>query len=94
MSVAELDTVNLERLYFDLCRVRRFDERVIELLNSGVVKGTAHSCVGTQTGTPAGCVRQEAIAVGACAALRNTDQIVTHHRGHGHTIAKGPLSRA
>ena len=51
---AGLDTARLERFYFDLCRVRRFDERVSDLFNEGVVKGTAHSCVG-----------QEAVAVGA-----------------------------
>lgn len=78
MSVAEADTAHLERLYYDLCRVRHFDERVIELFHSGVVKGTAHSCVG-----------QEAVAVGACAALRDDDYVVSHHRGHGHCIAKG-----
>jgi 2-oxoisovalerate dehydrogenase E1 component len=65
-------------MYYDLCLVRRFDERVIELFHQGVVKGTAHSCVG-----------QEAIAVGACAALRDDDYVVSHHRGHGHCIAKG-----
>lgn len=73
-----VDTPALERFYRDLWRVRRFDERVIELFNQGVVKGTAHSCVG-----------QEAIAVGACAALRPDDYVVSHHRGHGHCIAKG-----
>jgi 2-oxoisovalerate dehydrogenase E1 component len=78
VSAAELDTTRLERFYFDMCRVRRFDDRVSELFNSGVIKGTAHSCVG-----------QEAIAVGACAALRDEDTVVSHHRGHGHTIAKG-----
>ncbi len=72
------DTAFLERAYRDLCLVRRFDERVIELFLQGVVKGTAHSCVG-----------QEAIAVGACAALRDDDYVVSHHRGHGHCIAKG-----
>lgn len=56
------DTPLLERFYRDLWRVRRFDERVIELFNEGVVRGTAHSCVG-----------QEAIAVGACAALSESD---------------------
>jgi 2-oxoisovalerate dehydrogenase E1 component len=61
-----------------MLRVRRFDERVIDLFNKGVVKGTAHSCVG-----------QEAIAAGACAHLTPQDWILTHHRGHGHTIAKG-----
>src|SRR5262249_15674698 len=44
----------------------------------GIVKGTAHSYVG-----------QEAVATGACANLREDDFIVSNHRGHGHTIAKG-----
>jgi 2-oxoisovalerate dehydrogenase E1 component len=78
MNTSVLDTLRLERFLLDLIRIRRFDERTIELFNSGVIKGTAHSCVG-----------QEAIAVGACAALRKDDYIVSHHRGHGHCIAKG-----
>jgi 2-oxoisovalerate dehydrogenase E1 component len=65
-------------LWTMMLRIRRFDERVRELFLEGVVKGTAHSCVG-----------QEAIAAGACAALRESDFIITHHRGHGHCIAKG-----
>lgn len=73
-----LDTARLERFYLDLCRVRRFDERTMELFEQGVVRGTAHSCVG-----------QEAVAVGACAALSEADYVVSHHRGHGHCIAKG-----
>jgi 2-oxoisovalerate dehydrogenase E1 component len=61
-----------------MLRIRRFDERVRELFLEGTVKGTAHSCVG-----------QEAIAVGACAALRDNDFVISHHRGHGHCLAKG-----
>jgi 2-oxoisovalerate dehydrogenase E1 component len=71
-------TAVLETRYRDLWRIRRFEERTMELFKKGIVKGTAHSCVG-----------QEAIAVGACAALEPGDTIVTHHRGHGHCIAKG-----
>lgn len=74
----ELSTARLEAMYRDLWRIRRFEERTTELFLDGSVKGTAHSCIG-----------QEAIAVGACASLRETDTIVTHHRGHGHCIAKG-----
>jgi 2-oxoisovalerate dehydrogenase E1 component len=73
-----VETPVLERFLRDMYRVRRFDERVIELFHQGIVKGTAHSCVG-----------QEAIAVGACAALAPDDYVVSHHRGHGHCIAKG-----
>ena len=34
-------------------------------------------------------VGQEAVAVGACAAIEPEDYIVSTHRGHGHCIAKG-----
>ncbi len=61
-----------------MLRIRRFETRAKELFLKGVIKGTAHSSVG-----------QEAIAAGACAALGPDDFVLTHHRGHGHTIAKG-----
>lgn len=61
-----------------MLRIRRFEVRAKELFLKGLIKGTAHSSVG-----------QEAIAAGACAALTPEDFILTHHRGHGHTIAKG-----
>ncbi|PTE11009.1 dehydrogenase [Mesorhizobium helmanticense] len=73
-----LETTELETYFLDMWRIRRFEERAAELFKSGVIKGTAHSCVG-----------QEAIAVGACAVLDDDDYIVSHHRGHGHCIAKG-----
>jgi 2-oxoisovalerate dehydrogenase E1 component len=67
-----------ESLYSTMVKVRRFDEKVAELFQAGIVKGTAHSYVG-----------QEAVATGACANLREDDYIVSNHRGHGHTLAKG-----
>ena len=32
---------------------------------------------------------QEAVSVGVCAALRDTDYVVTHHRSIAHAVAKG-----
>lgn len=61
-----------------MLRIRRFEIRAKELFLAGIIKGTAHSSVG-----------QEAIAAGACRALEPDDFLLTHHRGHGHTIAKG-----
>jgi 2-oxoisovalerate dehydrogenase E1 component len=58
--------------------IRRFEDRAAELFAEGVIVGTAHSCVG-----------QEAIAVGAASAMRDTDYLVGHHRSHGHLIAAG-----
>jgi 2-oxoisovalerate dehydrogenase E1 component len=78
MDAQTIETPLLERLYQQMQRVRRFDQRVHELFLEGFVKGTAHSYVG-----------EEAIAVGACSAIEGKDYIVSHHRGHGHCIAKG-----
>ena len=58
--------------------IRRFEDRAKELFDAGKIVGTAHSCVG-----------QEAIAVGAASAMRDTDFLVGHHRSHGHLIAAG-----
>ncbi|NIP94047.1 MAG: pyruvate dehydrogenase (acetyl-transferring) E1 component subunit alpha, partial [Akkermansiaceae bacterium] len=49
-----------------------------ELYTRGLVHGTMHLSIG-----------QEASAVGSSSALEPDDLIIHHHRGHGHTIAKG-----
>jgi 2-oxoisovalerate dehydrogenase E1 component len=64
--------------YRQMALIRRFEDRAAELFQQGVIVGTAHSCVG-----------QEAIAVGAASAMRDTDYLVGHHRSHGHLIAAG-----
>jgi 2-oxoisovalerate dehydrogenase E1 component len=66
------------RLYALMVRIRLFEEKVRELFQAGIVKGTAHSYAG-----------QEAIAAGVCSHLRADDYIGSYHRGHGHCIAKG-----
>ena len=58
--------------------VRLFEEAVDSLFARGLMHGTMHLSIG-----------QEASAVGACAALDNSDFITSTHRGHGHCIAKG-----
>ena len=64
--------------YRQMALIRRFEDRATELFEEGVIVGTAHSCVG-----------QEAVAVGAAGAMRDTDYLVGHHRSHGHLIAAG-----
>jgi 2-oxoisovalerate dehydrogenase E1 component len=75
VSTATTDRVAQYRLMY---LIRRFEDRAAELFAEGVIFGTAHSCVG-----------QEAIAVGAASAMRDTDYLVGHHRSHGHLIAAG-----
>ena len=58
--------------------IRRFDETAQELVQSAELVGAAHVYIG-----------EEAVAVGACTALRDDDYITGNHRSHGHPIAKG-----
>jgi pyruvate dehydrogenase E1 component alpha subunit len=58
--------------------IRAFEETVEQLYAAGKMHGTMHLSIG-----------QEAVAVGAIAALRPDDYITSTHRGHGHAIAKG-----
>ncbi len=73
---AEADA--LRRLYRDMLRIRRFEERVAEHYAEGHIPGFVHLYIG-----------QEACAVGAAAAMRPTDTFGSYHRGHGHHLARG-----
>ena len=66
------------RMYRQMLRIRRFEERVNQLFLEGRMPGTLHLYIG-----------QEACAVGVCEALRPDDWITSTHRPHGHAIAKG-----
>jgi pyruvate dehydrogenase E1 component alpha subunit len=65
-------------LYGSMLRIRKFEERVIRLVNDNEIAGVTHEYIG-----------QEAVAVGVCSALLPSDIITSTHRGHGHIIAKG-----
>jgi len=58
--------------------IRRFEEIASEKFRAGDIYGVVHAYSG-----------EEAVAVGVCEALRDGDQIISTHRGHGHCIAKG-----
>jgi pyruvate dehydrogenase E1 component alpha subunit len=68
----------LIELYRQMLLIRRFEERVVELFMKGEVVGMLHLYIG-----------EEAVAVGACSALKKQDYITSTHRGHGHCIARG-----
>ncbi|MEM2887908.1 MAG: dehydrogenase E1 component subunit alpha/beta [Candidatus Bathyarchaeia archaeon] len=61
-----------------MLQIRYFEEKVWDLLSRDIVKGASHVYIG-----------EEAVAVGAIAAIRADDYITSTHRGHGHCIAKG-----
>ncbi len=62
----------------DMIRVRTFEQRVDKEFRAGAIPGFLHVYMG-----------EEAVAVGACAALNRDDYITSTHRGHGHVLAKG-----
>jgi TPP-dependent pyruvate/acetoin dehydrogenase alpha subunit len=62
----------------DMKRIRALEQRVDRLFHEARIHGTTHLCIG-----------QEAIPVGACAAIEPTDLAGGSHRGHGLAIAKG-----
>lgn len=70
--------MQLEHQYQTMRTIRSFEQRVVDLVNSGEIAGATHEYTG-----------QEAVAVGVCGELRRDDVITSTHRGHGHLIAKG-----
>jgi TPP-dependent pyruvate/acetoin dehydrogenase alpha subunit len=58
--------------------IRYFDETARSVFQRDMIRGTTHTYTG-----------QEAVAVGACAALDRDDYITSTHRGHGHCLGKG-----
>ena len=73
-----LEPQQLLDMYRTMVAIRTFEHRTMKEYWADNIPGVVHSSVG-----------QEAVAAGVCAALRPDDKIVSNHRGHGHTIAKG-----
>jgi pyruvate dehydrogenase E1 component alpha subunit len=58
--------------------IRRFEERAEQAYGEGKIGGFLHLYIG-----------EEAIAVGALAALHQDDDVITHYRDHGYVLARG-----
>lgn len=61
-----------------MMEIRALENNIANLLGRAVLKGASHLYAG-----------QEAVAVGAVAALRSDDLVTSTHRGHGHAHAHG-----
>ncbi|MBT6315133.1 MAG: thiamine pyrophosphate-dependent dehydrogenase E1 component subunit alpha [Alphaproteobacteria bacterium] len=83
MNQANLDTARLRERRRLMLRIRAFEEAAIRAADNKLVLGAIHPSVG-----------QEAVAAGVCAPLRKDDLLLSTHRGHGHTLAKGADARA
>jgi pyruvate dehydrogenase E1 component alpha subunit len=61
-----------------MLRIRRFEERCVELYSATKIRGFLHLYIG-----------EEAVAVGAMQALEPDDAIVATYREHGHALVRG-----
>ncbi|HEX6500587.1 MAG TPA: pyruvate dehydrogenase (acetyl-transferring) E1 component subunit alpha [Micromonosporaceae bacterium] len=75
--------VHRRELLYQMLRVRRFEERCVELYSAAKIRGFLHLYIG-----------EEAVAVGVMAALTEDDSIVTTYREHGHALARGVPAEA
>jgi len=69
---------DLLRMYSLMLKIRRVEERLLEIFAQGKIPGFIHVSIG-----------QEAVPVGVCSILRPDDYISNTHRGHGQALAKG-----
>ena len=65
-------------MYRTMLRIRRFEENATRAYTRGKISGFLHLYIG-----------QEAIAVGARAAMNDNDRIVATYRDHGFALAQG-----
>lgn len=65
-----------------MVRIRRFEERCVQLYSEGTIRGFLHLYIG-----------EEAVAAGVLSALAPEDAVVSTYRDHGHALARGvPMS--
>jgi pyruvate dehydrogenase E1 component alpha subunit len=73
-----LPTDQLIGMYRTMFLIRRVEESLLELAESGKIGGAMHTAIG-----------HEASALGMAAALRPTDYLTCTYRGHHHSLARG-----
>ena len=57
--------------------IRTIEEKLLKLFEQGLLNGTVHTCIG-----------QEFSSVAVSKYLKDSDFVVSNHRGHGHYIAR------
>lgn len=65
-----------------MLRVRRFEERCVELYSATKIRGFLHVYIG-----------EEAVAAGVMSVLRDDDGVVATYREHGHALLRGMSAR-
>jgi len=75
---AVLSNETLTKMYRDMVLIRRVEESLLELAESGKIGGAMHTAIG-----------HEGTAVGMAAALQPDDYLTCTYRGHHHSLARG-----
>lgn len=73
-----MDRAELLSLHRQMLLIRRFEEKAAEMYALAKIAGFLHLYIG-----------EEAVAVGALAALRPDDYVISAYRDHGHCLARG-----
>ncbi|MEV3858172.1 pyruvate dehydrogenase (acetyl-transferring) E1 component subunit alpha [Streptomyces sp. NPDC050095] len=73
-----MDAAHQLGLLGSMLRIRRFEERCVELYSAARIRGFVHLYIG-----------EEAVAVGVGEALGPDDAVVSTYREHGHALARG-----
>ncbi|MGH7611760.1 MAG: thiamine pyrophosphate-dependent enzyme, partial [Candidatus Dormibacteria bacterium] len=73
-----LTPAQCRQMYRQMVQIRRFEEHAAEAYAQAKVGGFLHLYIG-----------EEAVAVGALAATRETDHLLGHYRDHGYALARG-----
>jgi TPP-dependent pyruvate/acetoin dehydrogenase alpha subunit len=79
LLASDIPTGILRKMYVTMVKIRKFEERVAELVTSPKeIITPCHLYIGEEAG-----------ATGVCSALKRDDYVFSTHRSHGHYIAKG-----
>ena len=81
-SIIDTTVDELRPLYRQMLAIRRMEEASAKAYSQGKIGGFLHLIIG-----------QEAVCVGAIAALEQKDYVVATYREHGHAYAKGVAAR-
>ena len=76
--MASIPPERLKAFYVQMARIRRAEEAIVALYPEQEIRCPTHLSIG-----------QEAVAVGVCQALRDSDAVLSGHRCHAHYLAKG-----
>lgn len=83
-TVLPVTAAHARTLYREMLRIRRFEEKCVELYEAEAIRGFLHLYIG-----------EEAVAVGAMQAVGPDDAVLATYREHGHALARGvPMDAA